>query len=212
MILWLDLETTGLDERAGSILEIAMVLTDDDAAELGVFHALVKPFATANGVPLEGLKPMHEVVLAMHTKNGLLAELQAEGVQRRYEVEIAAVEFMRSTTKLKVWPDMPLAIDQTDWLQLLKKTPLGGNSVHFDRAWLREHMPELEALFSYRNVDMSSMNELAKRWHPDVWKGRPGANPETGEQDKSKIAHRALDDVRQSIETAKYYKSKLFER
>lgn len=84
---------------------------------------------------------------------------------------------------------------------LASQTPLAGSTVGFDRRWLKEHMPKLEALFSYRSVDCSSLTELAKRWAPSVYEARPRAEH---------AAHRALADVRESISLLRFYRDRGF--
>jgi oligoribonuclease len=211
MIAFLDLETTGLDPKKDSILEIAIVLTDDDLNELGTFQSFVKPL---HG---RGIEVMDDFCRAMHEKNGIISslynvsEVQPFGrtlelkpnLPRLGEVEGAIVEWLRQKA---YYPEIPKngnnAAVADDPLKVLRATPLGGNSVHFDRSFLREHMDDLEKLFSHRHADCSAINEFAKRWTPSLHAGRPGAGGE--------VAHRALADVHASIETAKFYRQFLF--
>jgi oligoribonuclease len=78
--------------------------------------------------------------------------------------------------------------------------PLSGNSIGTDRRFLQEYMPELEAFFHYRNVDVSTIKELARRWYPDVVAASPGKDS----------AHRALDDIRESINELLHYRATIF--
>jgi oligoribonuclease len=81
-----------------------------------------------------------------------------------------------------------------------RTAPLAGNSVHADRAFLRRHMPGLEAHLHYRNVEVSTVKELARRWYPEVVDGAPA---KAG-------GHRALADIRESIEELRYYRGTIF--
>lgn len=182
MIIWVDTETTGLDERYGHLLEVAVVVTDDDLKESARMSTLTLPV----GVSVDDLK-MDEVVRAMHTRSGLLDALR-ESTVRRYEAQANLHAFFQ----------------QAATLEELKKTPLAGSTIGFDRSWLHEHMPTIEGLFSYRSIDVSSINELASRWRPSIFEGRPG---ERDAQGKTISAHRAMPDILASIETLRYYRS-----
>lgn len=176
MFLWIDLETTGLDERKGEILEAALVVTDNDLNEL---HAQDWVF------PFEGETcPVDDFVRKMHTTNGLWAECKAlvgaapfAEARRKGAEELLAV--MRRFTERGT-------------------TPIAGSTIAFDKAWLKEHMPAVAAHFSHRNLDVSVLGELAARWAPEVYAGRP----KTG-------AHRALADVRTSIAALRYWREHL---
>jgi oligoribonuclease len=122
---------------------------------------------------------MEDVVLHMHTVSGLLAQITVSTTT----VEQAAAEtldFVRS--------HIPSA----------GAVPLCGNSIGVDRRFLREHAPELDDWFHYRSIDVSTVKELCKRWRPDVYAGRP----------HKQTAHRAMDDVRESVAELAYYKSR----
>lgn len=168
MLCFLDLETTGLDENAGSILEIGLIVTEDDLTFRGLAHDIVKPLFNHDN--------MDDFVTNMHTKNGLLEELKTKNPKRRYEVELEMCEWLAD------YPDGLI---------------MAGNTVHFDKQWLRVHMPKLHSKFHYRILDVTSLNEFAKRFDKELWDNRPGANGAT--------AHRALADARQSLETVRYY-------
>ena len=180
MIAWVDLETTGLDERIGHMLEIAVVLTTDDLDEIAQVVRLVKPPWASRDDLARRLDP---VVYEMHEKSGLLQAVEQLGPGNG-----------------------PGAVEDVigDWLMGADhaETPLAGSTVGFDRRWLRHHMPALEARFSYRSIDVSSLTQLARRLSPAVYEGRPKA-------DKDK-AHRALADVRESIEYLRYYRERGF--
>jgi len=187
VIIWVDTETSGLDPRNGHLLEVALVVTDDELNELGHVSSLVLPV----GITIKEMaRDLDPVVLEMHTKNGLLDELLAATrgeLFRRYAVEEYLLAFLAKHSV------SGLSIHES-----FKRVPLAGSTVGFDRAWLKEHMPKFESMVSYRSIDVSSITELAKRWAPSVYEGRPKADP-------SSIAHRALADVRESIEILKYY-------
>lgn len=185
MIVWADTETTGLDPEHGNLLEVALVVTDDDLEEVAARSVVVQPIA-----PL-GLDSWREhldpFILDMHSKSGLLDEIFAGAGLLRHE----------AAGDLIGW-----ALSRSAGFDL-KKTPLAGSTVSFDRAWLKKHMPALESLFSHRSIDASSITELAARWAPAIYDNRPKADPE-------KIAHRALPDVRESISILRYYHSRGF--
>lgn len=204
MIVWCDLETTGLDPLKGSILEIALVATDDNFEQIGEpFVSIVKP------LHMRGWEVMDDYVKKMHVTSGLAAEIWEATTELRADlprlgdVERAAIQW---ALKWARYPEIPKdgnnAQVSDDPRKELRSTPLGGNTVHFDKRWLIEHMDELEALFSHRIYDVSSFTEEVKRSAPEVYKRRPGLD-ETG---KPVPQHRALDDIRNSIATAKFYR------
>ena len=220
MIAWLDLETTGLDPRTGSILEIAMIVTDDNLNQVGrPFVSLVKP------LHLRGVEVMDDFVKNMHTNSKLLEQLYygvmcpddfpkltiRSDLPRLGDVERAAIDWLESVyapCNCNIPPQEGAgqhAISCNvfkDYKKELKGTPLGGNTVHFDKRWLIDHMSDLEKLFSHRIFDVSTMTEFAKRFAPEVYKNRPGLGPDG----KPAPQHRALDDIRNSIVTARYYR------
>ena len=181
MIAWVDVETTGLEEREGDLLEVAIVLTDDDLREIADRNLIVQPTRMSLDCVIGFMDPN---VREMHTKNGLIADLHRGYGLQKYEVQTHLIDWLSASAL----PD---------------KTPLAGSTVAFDRRWLRHHMPKLEALFSYRSIDVSSLTELAKRWAPAIYEGRPKAKPE-------EVVHRALADVRESIAILRYYRESGF--
>ena len=177
MIAWIDVETTGLVPEDGSLLEVALLATDDDLNPLDAgVSMLVKPLQST-------MEKMDSYVRDMHTKSGLLALLEDNAVLRRYEVEALLITYLKQHV---ADPSHPM----------LLKLPMGGSSVHFDRAWLKVHMPDLEKMFAYRNVDVSTVKELCQRWAPVVHDARPRGEP----------AHRAMLDVVASIDELKHYR------
>lgn len=129
----------------------------------------------------QALAGMDPVVVEMHTRSGLLTEIKASEVTLE-EAGSATLDF------LKKHIDTPGSV------------PLCGNSIGMDRRFLAIHLPEIEQFLHYRSVDVSSIKELARRWNPSVIENLP---------DKQ-AAHRALDDIRESVEELKHYRAALF--
>jgi oligoribonuclease len=170
-LVWLDLEMTGLDVERDTIVEIAALVTDAD----------LKP--VDDGVdlivhqPPEALAAIGDVVREMHTKSGLLPEIAAS----QLDLETAGkqvLDYVRGHV-----PEAGTA-------------PLCGNSIGVDRRFLGRYLPDLDAYLHYRSIDVSSFKELARRWYPQAYKGRP-SKAET---------HRALADVHESINELAYYR------
>ena len=130
--------------------------------------------------PEAALESMDPVVVAMHTSSGLLAELPSGRTLE--EAERAVLEYVRQ------------------WVPDARRAPLAGSSVHTDRAFLARDMPDLVGHLHYRIVDVSSIKELARRWFPRVYYNTP----------KKHGGHRALADIRESIQELKYYREVLF--
>lgn len=171
----MDLEMTGLEPRRHVIVEIATIITDDDLKVIAEGPDLVV-HATQ-----EQLAEMGDFVTEMHTKSGLLSAITASSVSVR-EAELATLNFMKAHI-----PDA-------------RSVPLCGNSIGTDRRFLEEYMPELENFFHYRNVDVSTIKELARRWHPAGLEAQP----------EKATTHRALDDIKESIAELVHYRSTLF--
>jgi oligoribonuclease len=170
MFTWIDTETTGLDYGKDALLEIAVVVTDDDLQTIAEKNIVIKPKRRA-------LRRMDDFVTKMHTKSGLLAEL-SEGVSVR-QAEIQILGFL-------------------DGCGVPKGSPMGGNSVHFDRRFIERDMPTLAKRFGHRNIDVSTLGELAKRWHEKAYS--------EWRKSASETAHRALDDIRSCIEQLRFYR------
>jgi oligoribonuclease len=130
----------------------------------------------------EQLEAMDEVVLKMHTSSGLLVAIR-ESTLAVEDAGRQTLEFVRS--------HVPTA----------GSVPLCGNSIAVDRRFLRHYIPELEEHFHYRSIDVSTLKELCKRWRPDIYAGRP----------HKQTAHRALDDIRESVAELAYYKERFLE-
>lgn len=213
MIGWTDIETDGLKERGGHILEIALVITDDQLNEVAHESVVVAP--TGENLD-EVVARMDPKVRDMHTKSGLIDEVRARGV-RRHEAEIIMVQF--AETHFAGVPGVPIdkcvmcgkrekdhALSGCAYAfskvhePAIKHTPLAGSTVaYFDRRWLREHMATFEGLFSHRSIDASTFTELSQRWAPSIYENRP-KNPDGPK-------HRALDDARESINYLRYFRA-----
>ena len=173
-LVWIDCEMTGLDLVNDALIEVAVLVTDGDLNVLGDgVDVLIKPSD-------EQLANMGDFVREMHTNSGLLDEL-SEGVTME-EATRAALDYIR------------------EFVPVARKAPLAGNTIGTDRAFLARDMPELEEWIHYRNVDVSSLKELAKRWFPKIQYQAPA---KTGN-------HRALADIQESIEELRYYREAMF--
>ncbi len=167
---------TGLEPERHVIVEIATLVTDDHLTVVAEGPDLV-----IHATP-EQLAEMPTVVREMHERSGLLAAVAGSTVDVT-EAERRTLEFITAHV-----PDAGAV-------------PLCGNSIGTDRRFLQEYMPTLERHFHYRNVDVSTIKELAKRWRPDVLAS-------LGEKE---TAHRALDDIRESVRELAHYRDVLFQ-
>jgi oligoribonuclease len=143
MLVWMDLEMTGLDHTSDVIVEIATLVTDDDLEIVAEGPDLVIH------QPDEVLAKMDQVVVDMHTRSGLLDQIRA------------------STTTLEVAGAETLAFIR-EHAPVERTVPLCGNSIGTDRRFLAAYLPEIEEYLHYRSVDVSSIKELVRRWYPDV--------------------------------------------
>ncbi len=168
-LIWIDLEMTGLDPDRDVILEIATVVTDQELNLLAVGPVL------AIHQPESVLAAMDDWNRKHHGESGLLERVRSLGVSER-EAEARTLEFLQG------------------WVPA-GASPMCGNSVCQDRRFLYRLMPQLEAYFHYRNLDVSTLKELARRWAPRIQEGF-----------KKKNAHEALADILESIEELKYYR------
>jgi oligoribonuclease len=175
LLVWLDLEMTGLDVEQHTIIEVACVVTDSDLATVDdgidiVVHA-----------DDSALARMDDFVRAMHTKSGLLTEVERSDVT----IEAAQAEVLGYVQRYVAAP---------------ATAPLCGNSIGVDRRFLDRYMRELDAYLHYRSIDVSSLKELARRWYPAIYRKRPNKTEQ----------HRALDDIMESIAELRYYREQLF--
>lgn len=168
-LVWLDMEMTGLNPMENVVLEVAVVITDSE------LNILAESVSYAITQPPEELAKMDKWNVNTHTKSGLLERIATNGVA--------------------------LAYAEKELLKLIKKyvhkasSPLCGNTIHQDRKFIVRYMPELEEYLHYRNIDVSTIKELARRWYPKVVEGFKKHNK-----------HEALADIHESIEELKYYR------
>ncbi len=168
-LIWIDLEMTGLNPDIDLIIEIATVITDKD------LNILAQGPVLAVHQSDEALAAMDDWNQKHHGQSGLIDRVKASTIEEA-EAERLTIEF------LKQWvPE--------------NTSPICGNSIGQDRRFLYRYMPKLEAYFHYRNIDVSTLKELAARWAPEV---KNGFNKES--------THQALDDIIESIEELRYYR------
>lgn len=177
-LFFIDLETTGLDPRHDAVLEVAAVVVPDS---LELTDASPRFSATVY-FDRKCDPSIDPIVIEMHTKNGLWMACLDSG-DTIFEVDRALHAFILANGA--------------------KDAQLAGNSVHFDRAFMSVHLPRSLAELHHRQLDVSSLNELARRVWPDVYAARPTAD------DKP---HRALPDVYNSIAQARHYARHLVSR
>lgn len=175
-IFWGDVETTGLwPDEEHLLLEFAYIITDAELNPLSDGQYLIRQNATQARVL------MNDFVRRMHEKSGIIETL---GTGR----EVWAVEAEIIADIREVCGDV--------------QPTFGGNSINLDRNFLHAFMPELnDQVLSYRNIDVSSLKELARRWAPDI--ADAATELKTG-------AHRALDDIRESIAELRFYRDRRF--
>ncbi len=171
-LIWIDLEMTGLDPFNDVIIEIATIVTDKQ------LNILAEGPVLAISQSEERLAAMDDWNQKQHGGSGLIARVQESGISEA-EAERQTIDF------LKAW--VPAG-----------KSPMCGNSICQDRRFLARCMPRLEAWFHYRNLDVSTLKELAKRWAPDIAKGF-----------KKDSQHLVLSDIRDSIDELKYYRERI---
>ncbi|MDQ6975561.1 MAG: oligoribonuclease [Mariprofundaceae bacterium] len=175
-LVWMDLEMTGLEPDQDVILEIATLITDADLHVLAKGPELVVHQSDAV------LAAMNPWCIEHHGASGLTARVRSSQVSQT-EAEAKTLAFLQDYFSVQGITDAP---------------PLCGNSIHQDRRFLFCHMPKLEAFFHYRNLDVSTVKELVRRWYPKV------------EIPIKKESHRALDDIHESIAELRYYRQHVF--
>jgi oligoribonuclease len=172
-LIWIDLEMTGLAPQTDYIIEIATIVTDSQLNILGEGPMLAIHQSD------QALAAMDDWNQKQHGESGLVARVRASVINER-EAELRTLEFLRHY----VPPG---------------KSPMCGNSICQDRRFLARCMPELEAYFHYRNLDVSTVKELGRRWYPKQVKGFNKTS-----------THLALQDIRDSIEELRFYRKRLF--
>lgn len=174
-LVWVDLEMTGLDPDRDVVVEIAVLITD------GSLEQRVEGPDLVLAASEESLAGMDPVVAKMHAKSGLTDAIRASTLTAE-EASEQVFAFLREHV-----PEPRTA-------------PLAGNSIHADRMFLRRHLPAVEAHLHYRNLDVSTVKELARRWRPDVLAAAP----------RKGGGHRAMADIVESIEELRYYRETFF--
>ncbi|WP_456285638.1 oligoribonuclease [Microbacterium sp. JZ70] len=173
-LVWIDCEMTGLDLTVDELVEIAIVVTDFELRILDPgFQVVIKPSQAA-------LDHMGDFVTEMHRNSGLLDEIP-HGVSLE-EAERQSLEYIRRFVPLE------------------RKAPLAGNTIGTDRMFLARYMPSVDSHLHYRNVDVSSVKELSRRWYPRAYFQAPGKDG----------GHRALADILESIRELEYYRRAVF--
>jgi oligoribonuclease len=172
-LIWIDLEMTGLDTLRDEIIEIATIVTDSQLNPVaeGRVLAIHQPDAVLNG--------MDEWNTRQHAQSGLTQRVRDSRLTVR-DAECMTLEFLTRHVEARA-------------------SPMCGNSICQDRRFMARLMPELEAFFHYRNLDVSTLKELASRWAPTAAAGF-----------SKNSAHLALDDVKDSIRELEYYREHLF--
>ncbi|ANG64092.1 oligoribonuclease [Marinobacterium aestuarii] len=168
-LIWIDLEMTGLEPEYDTIIEIATIVTDANLNLIAEGPSLAVHQSDA------ALEAMDEWCTRQHGQSGLTQRVR-ESVFGERDAELQTLEFLQKH------------VDQG-------ASPMCGNSIGQDRRFLDKYMPELEAFFHYRNLDVSTLKELARRWKPEVLEGV-----------KKKGSHLALDDIRDSISELSHYR------
>ena len=173
-LVWIDCEMTGLNPDTECLVEIAAVITD---TELNVMDEgidlVIKPRAGT-------VEAMGDYVRKMHTDSGLINEFE-DGLELE-DAEAQVLEYIKK------------------YIPTAKTSPLAGNTISTDRLFISKYMPKLDDHLHYRNIDVSTIKELAKRWYPRAYFQAP----------KKDGGHRALADILESIEELKYYRQSVF--
>ena len=175
MLVWMDLEMTGLDHTSDVIVEIATLITDDELNIVAEGPDLVVQ------APQAALDAMDPFVVDMHTRSGLLTQIQESTITLE-EAGAATLAFIKEHVPEE------------------RTVPLCGNSIGTDRRFLAAYLPAIEEYLHYRSIDVSSVKELVKRWYPKVNDSRPHGHG----------SHRALDDIRESVRELVYYREHVF--
>jgi oligoribonuclease len=172
-LVWVDMEMSGLLPETDRILEIAMIVTDGDLNIVAEGPVLV---VHQEDAVLDRMDAWNK---GTHGKSGLIDKVKASTLTEA-EVEAECLAFLKQHVKSSI-------------------SPMCGNTIHQDRRFMNRYMPKLEAYFHYRNIDVSTIKELCKRWQPEIAKGF-----------SKQQAHTALADIIESVEELRYYREKLF--
>lgn len=172
-LVWVDMEMSGLQPETDRILEIAMIVTDGDLNIVAEGPVLV---VHQEDAVLDRMDAWNK---GTHGKSGLIDKVKASTLTE-VEVEAECLAFLKQHVKSSI-------------------SPMCGNTIHQDRRFMNRYMPKLEAYFHYRNIDVSTIKELCKRWQPEIAKGF-----------SKQQAHTALADIIESVDELRYYREKLF--
>ena len=175
VLVWLDMEMTGLDPTRERIIEIATILTDGQLNEIAVGPDLVIHQDDAVLAAMDDWNTKH------HGASGLTQRVRESTISDD-DADAQTVAFIQAHVPAKERP------------------VLAGNSIHQDRRFIRRYMPLLEKRLHYRMVDVSTIKELARRWFPQVIARQP----------QKRDTHRALDDIRESIDELRFYRGQVF--
>lgn len=168
-LIWIDMEMSGLLPDSDVILELAAVVTDSELNVLAESPVLVVHQSDA---VLDGMDAWNK---GTHGKSGLIDKVKASTLTEA-DAEAQMITFLKQYVSAS-------------------KSPMCGNSIGQDRRFMARYMPKLEAYFHYRNLDVSTLKELARRWRPKLYDGFKKAN-----------SHTALADIHESIDELKYYR------
>jgi oligoribonuclease len=173
-LVWIDCEMTGLDPEKDCLVEISVVITNSDLelVDEGI-DLVIKPRE-------DSLANMNDFVREMHTTSGLINEF-ANGLDLA-DAEAQVLEYIKQ------------------YIPEPRQAPLAGNSIGTDRMFINRYMPALDQHLHYRNIDVSSIKELSRRWYPRVYFQLP----------KKDGGHRALADIKESIQELRYYRETVF--
>ena len=173
-LVWIDCEMTGLDLDVDELVEIAVVITDFELRLIDPgFQVVIKPSEAA-------LANMNDFVTNMHVTSGLMEEIPS-GISLA-DAEEQTLAYIRRFVPME------------------RKAPLAGNTIGTDRMFLAKYMPQIDQHLHYRNVDVSSIKELSRRWYPRVFFQAPAKDG----------GHRALADILESIRELQYYREAVF--
>ena len=174
-LVWVDMEMSGLNPDVDRILEVAMVVTDAQLTVLAIAPVVV---LHQPDTVLDGMDAWNK---STHGKSGLIDKVRASTTSES-QASALLLDFIRGY--------VPAG-----------KTPMCGNTVHQDRRFMQRYMPQLESFFHYRNIDVSTIKELCRRWNPSVMKGF-----------EKQGAHTALADIQESIEELRFYRHNWIEK
>lgn len=175
LLVWMDLEMSGLNAERERILEMATLVTTGDLELVAEGPELILHQEDALLLQMDEWNTKH------HGESGLVDRVRASSVSE-VDAEQKTLDFLKS-----------VGVEA-------RSAPLAGNSIHQDRLFVARYLPALDAHLHYRNVDVSTVKELVRRWMPAVFEARP----------TKRGSHRALDDIKESIEELRYYRRAAF--